>query len=344
MSWIQENYEKAALGGAVAILAGVAAMCFIGGDDVSAKALSFQRNDDASVAALSEATRVLEERSAPAQIREKIVDGREVDLFVGQPLYVKEGQSEAVDLYDAGNVHPGIPNEWWRKFDIDPTFANSADRDFDKDGFTNREEYEAKTNPADKNVYPNPIAKLEPLKVDVFKMQMRWSVFNANEVTLYYQDTGKRRFNERVAIGDDFFKKQVEGIAGRFTLLEKVEGQVGPNGREQEAYAVRDNTPRFKGTPRAKFMLWRRGDKPGGFNEIQDRSVEFRLNALGQEGETFVVSELESFALPYAPKAKQRPYKVESIEPREGQSDQFVVTISCLEDGVKSSKEFVISQ
>ncbi|MGJ8673102.1 Amuc_1099 family pilus-like system protein [Rubritalea sp.] len=341
MSWIQENYEKAALGGAVVVLVGVAALSLIGGDDVNAKALSFDRNDDPSVAALADATSVLEGRSAPAQIREKIVGGREVGLFAGQPLYVKEGQSDAVDLYDSENVHQGIANDWWRKYGIDPGFANSADRDFDKDGFTNREEFEAKTNPADVNAYPNLITKLEPEGVSIFKMQMRWSVFNADQITMYYQDNLKRRFNERVSVGDAFFAHQDDGLQNRFKLLGKVEGQEGPNGRVQDGYEVQDNTPRFKGEPRAKFVIWRRGNQPGGFTEIQDRSVEFRLNALGKEGERFTVSELETFSLPYDSDTKKRPYRVESIDP---QGDQYAVTISYSEGGVKTSKDFIVNK
>lgn len=343
MSWIQENYEKAALGGAVVVLAGVAALSFIGGDDVSAKALSFDRSDDPGVEALSGVTGVLEGRSAPAQIREKIVNGREVDLFVGQSLYVKEGQSSAVDLYESGNVHAGISNEWWRKYGIDPGFANSADRDFDKDGFTNREEFEAKTSPADGSIYPNPIAKIEPQQLDIVKMQMRWSTFNANQITLYYQDTLKRRFNERVAVGDAFFARQEEGVQGRFKLLGKVEGQIGPKGRVQDGYEVQDATPRFKGEDRAKFIIWKKGDKPGNFTEIQDRSVEFRLNALGEDGKTFVVSEFENFSLPYDPASKEQPYRIEGIVPQAGQENQFLVTVSYSEGGVKTSKEFVVN-
>lgn len=339
MSWLQENYEKAALGGAVAILAGVAAVSFLGGEDVSSDALKFDRNDDPSIEALTELTGVLEARSASAQFRDTIREGREVDLFVGQPLYVKDGSDKAVDLYDSGNVHQGIPNEFWRKYSIDPSFVNSAERDFDKDGFTNREEFEGKTDPSDKESYPNPLAKLVVQKVDVLKMQMRWSVFNQDAITLTYQDTNKRRFNQRVNIGDKFFKRE-DDLNGRFTLLEKVEGQVGPNGRPQDAYSVKDNAARFKGTPREKFMLWRRGDKPGGFVEVQDRSVTFRLNALGQEGESFEVAEFDTFALPYDSAATERPYKVESITPQGG---QFVVAVSYSKDGEVSAKEFVVN-
>ncbi|MFC5051003.1 Amuc_1099 family pilus-like system protein [Rubritalea spongiae] len=341
MSWIEENYEKAALGGAVAILAGVAALSFIGKDDVSAKALSFDRNDDPSVEALAEVSSVLESRSAPAQIREKIVSGREVDLFVGQALYVKEGQSTAVDLYDSENVHQGIANAWWRKYGIDPGYVNSADRDYDKDGFTNREEFVAKTNPADSSAYPNPIAKLEPQGVEVFKMQMRWSIFNADQITLYYQDTKKRRFNERVSVGDAFFARDEEGIKGRFTLVGKVEDQAGPGGRVQDGYEIKDNTPRYKGEDREKFTVWRRGDKPGGFTEVQDLSVEFRLKALDKDNESFIVSEFETFSLPYDQNATERPYRVESIDPR---GDQYIITVSYSEEGVKTSKEFIVSK
>ena len=345
MSWLKENYEKAALGGAAAILVGVVATSFLGGDSKpSDKALPVDVNNDPGTELLAEMASVLEARQNPAGIRPKLVDGREVDLFVGQALYMADGSDVPVDIYDGANVHQGIPNEWWRKYGIDPSFANSAERDEDKDGFTNREEFDGQTHPADKTSYPSPLVKVVGSGVDVFKMQMRWSSFNQESITLYYQDNKRVNFREQVKHGNSFFVKEGESFHKRFVLGASSVRKLDPvTGREQDAYEVEDTTPRFKGTPKQKFTLFRKGAKAQGFNEIQDRSVTLTLHALGQEGSSFVVKELEKFSLPYNPNAKSRPYQVTKIEPIVGQSGTFTVEIIGNIKGESVSKTLTVS-
>ncbi len=345
MSWVKENYEKAALGGAAAVLIGVAATCFLGGGDpVSDKAKSFDEPQGPSTEALTELALVLDTRQVPAVVRDKSEKGREVNLFVGQRLYMTDGSTELVDLYESGPVHEGITNVWWRKYDIDPSFANAPERDHDKDGFTNREENVAQTNPTDASSYPALLSKVVGNTVDVFKMQIRWSVFDDKSVTLYYQDNKRARFNERVNFGATFFEKPNEAVKRRFMLEEGAVKAVDQRGREQDAYVIIDKTSRYKGTDREKVTLLRRGPFNGGFNEIQDRSVTLTLHALGKESESFVVREFEKFALPYDAKAKKCPYQVTAITPVEGQKDVFTVEIIGLIDGKKETRTLTVTK
>ncbi|MFC4992792.1 Amuc_1099 family pilus-like system protein [Rubritalea tangerina] len=348
MSWIKENYEKAALGGAAAILVGVVATSvFGGGDKPSDKQLSFDRNDDPGTEKLAEISSVLEAREKTAIIRPKVIDGREVDLFVGQKLYVAEGSTTPLDPYESKNIHEGIANEWWRKHGIDPSFANAPERDFDKDGFTNREEYDAQTNPADATKYPSPLSKVVGNEALVFKMQMRWSSFDADSITLYYRDNNREKFNERVQHGAKFFsadnaKIKNKGLEQRFVLGAGSQKVQDPNGREQDAYTVTDTDPLYKGTDRETFTLLRKGAFDGGHNEVQDRSVKLTLHALGKEGEPFTVREFEKFSLPYDPKAEVKPYRVARITPVIGQKEVYTVELEGEIDGKKESKTLTV--
>ena len=49
----------------------------------------------------------------------------------------------------------GLPDEWERKFGFNPGDASDADADADGDGFTNLEEFAAKTDPTDRNDHPD---------------------------------------------------------------------------------------------------------------------------------------------------------------------------------------------
>ena len=54
---------------------------------------------------------------------------------------------------DADN--DGLPNDWETKYGLNPNDGADADKDSDNDGFTNAEEFAAKTDPKDKNSHPD---------------------------------------------------------------------------------------------------------------------------------------------------------------------------------------------
>ena len=186
------------------------------------------------------------------------------------------------------------------------------------------------------------VVKVVGDSVDIFKMQMRWSSFDQNSISLSYQDNKRIKFRERVKNGAAFFVKEGADFKERFVLAAAVSKKVGPNGRQQDAYEVEDTTPRYKGTPKQNFTLFRKGPKPQGYNEIQDRSVTLTLHALGQEGSSFVVKELERFSLPYDAEAKNRPYQVTKVEPAVGQPDVFTVEIVGTHNGEIKSETLTV--
>ena len=54
---------------------------------------------------------------------------------------------------DADN--DGLPNDWETKYGLNPNDGSDADKDPDNDGFTNAEEFAAKTDPKDKDSHPD---------------------------------------------------------------------------------------------------------------------------------------------------------------------------------------------
>jgi len=70
----------------------------------------------------------------------------------------------------------GLPDEWERSVGLNPSNPNDADEDLDGDGFTNREEYEAGTNPADAASHPDYLDSLKlclPLKQTTLPFYLR---------------------------------------------------------------------------------------------------------------------------------------------------------------------------
>ena len=57
-------------------------------------------------------------------------------------------------------VHPPVPNEWFEQFNLPIADADVLEQDPDKDGFTNLDEWQGKSNPTDKNSHPEFYTKL----------------------------------------------------------------------------------------------------------------------------------------------------------------------------------------
>ena len=64
----------------------------------------------------------------------------------------------------------GMPDEWEIKYGLDPKDPSDAGKDKDEDGFTNFEEFEAKTDPTDSSSHPDYLdfLKIEPLLKQTF--------------------------------------------------------------------------------------------------------------------------------------------------------------------------------
>ncbi len=95
---------------------------------------------------------------------------------------------DVVDIYDptVEAIHSGIPNEWFLQHGLmEPLSLSDGDRkDSDGDGFSNREEFDAQTNPADAKSLP-PLVQVEagkPVKLEVVKIERANAVITVDSM------------------------------------------------------------------------------------------------------------------------------------------------------------------
>ena len=65
------------------------------------------------------------------------------------------GMKQHVVKVEVDSDGDGLPNDWEKKFGLNPSDPADVDLDSDGDGFTNREEFEAKTDPRDPKSHPD---------------------------------------------------------------------------------------------------------------------------------------------------------------------------------------------
>lgn len=321
MSWFQKNYEKAALGGAVAVALGLAYMGwskFGSVEEDFATQLTGSGNSNTAVRnadLIPQSKASLERR----RIWDQALDGdRPVDLFTGIPLFVSSSAPEKpIDLLKDAPVHPPIPNTWWIEHRIDPGFADSPTRDPDQDGFSNLEEYTAKTNPNDAKSIPSLIAKLMYVKDESLGWVIRPGYGLNGSFPFKFQDTkgGTNQTGGADLIAPDglFFLKAP--MMNRFKLLgSEVRKEMNPKIKiEVETTYVRieDQRPNKKGTVyeipsplseerRNEHLKW-------------DRTAILSLEALGLSGKEFKVEENTTFSLP--PDSGKKDYLLKTVTP-----------------------------
>jgi hypothetical protein len=327
MSKLPKNFEKTLLG-----IAGVSALGFVAlgfmksnavAEDFPAPVAGAPKNDPSIPAAAATAAAAsslkLNRTIEPAEDA-----GRPVDLFVGIRLFAdKNNPNEPVDISGSGQkaIHEGIPNKWWVDTGADPTFANSPDRDDDGDGFTNRDEFEGKTDPVDKKKFPALISKLAYLKDESIMWYVQFGLESGGKWAPKIQvlptggklQTNKVSAVEMISPGDTFFKEGV--MAGRF----KFTGMT-----EKEITSERTNL-----TQKVKFGQYEdlKPNKAGEKYESQyglpdaqltasayyDRTAVLDLQAIGYNGKEFKVEEHTKFALP--PDAPEKNYTLKKVTP-----------------------------
>jgi hypothetical protein len=329
MSWISDNYEKAALAGTLLI---AVTLSYSGLQRKNAVEEDFNAvitgrgSNDASIENGDQVATAIASLQLKLQWTKAEVDGRPLDLFTGVSLFVdKNNLKRPVDLPNSPNVHPSIPNQWWIDHRIDPGFGDSPQRDEDADGFSNIEEFNAKTHPSDNRSHPDLIQKLVFISSESIEWMLRPSGFPTAadpRMNFEYNDTKKKRNKTDAAAPIDkgglFF---LEGDAkGRFRYLgfEQLAGADVP----VDMIRIEDLKPNKKGTVYEIPANFRRPDTRK-FSKF-DRTATMSLEALGLNGQKFKVEELTDFALPEG--AENKRFRLMEVNPdkivvRETQKD-----------------------
>ena len=320
-SWFSQNYEKAALGGAAVIAAG---LVFAGWQKYGAVEVDFSNEPKGAGPndpAVKDSDKVATAKASFNLTREWAKgedNGRPVDLFTGVALFVnKNNPSDPVDLVKDEPVHPPIPNQWWIDNRIDPGYGDSPQRDADDDGFSNMDEFTAKTDPNDARDYPGLISKLTYVGDESVEWVLRPG-FPSGEAFTFKYSNSLRQSNRAgaanpVPVGEVFFK---EGAAqGRFKLL-------GSEKRTERNEAIRADVEvtYVKVEDQKPNKIGKVYEIPAQFREADarkfshfDRTAILSLDALGMAGKEFKVEENTAFPLP--PGAESSNYKLTEVTP-----------------------------
>jgi hypothetical protein len=326
---MKKSYEKIIL--AVCALAGLG-LAYVGYSKSSSVDTEFDfmakqaGKNDTAVEGAEKLTATLGTVTQPVLLEQATLgdNKRPVDNFVGVSLFAKkpaagEKTAKPVDPVLDAPIHPPIPNIWWLENKIDPGFGDSPDRDEDKDGYSNREEFDAKTNPTDAKSFPALIQKLQFAKYESvgyflwfssalgpnqyqFKIVELPPAFEAAPPVEQEQFLGSsglkyNRTADFIGSGANIF---TEGYGkDRFKLKSVSEKEVTNEATKlttkNDFAVIEDLAPNKK----EEFEIPRNPkskERPGTVR--YDRTATLVLNAVGEEGKEFKVQENTTFSLP----------------------------------------------
>lgn len=354
---MKNNYHIAALGGGVLILGGLGYLGYSGNAAVNESLVSDSARKQGTVTSLGgpEAESVIKTTGeANAVVQRKTTEGRPVNLFTSVDLYTRVGQpGKLLDLLKMPPVHPPIENQWWVDHRLDVTYSDSPFMDPDGDGFTNREEYLAKTDPNDPSDVGDLIAKLEldKLKSDLWLLEFKAALSNGGAQLKF---TSKKEGERRAQINDPGYSKPFkpgdtlfaeEPGKERFKLLKiETKKEQAAVGEIDRPYATFEDLRPNKTGQKYELPERPKNDPRRGKYELRDTTFAdytavFRLNALGKEGETFEIEENGTFALP--PGGGKKEYKFAGVKIDEKRQPTHVV-VEYTRDGATKTLEIAV--
>lgn len=321
MSWLSKNYEKAALGGAAVIALGLATLGWLKVNKVDqdfATELKGSGNDNPAVKdadLVAKASASLGNKRKWDQADDK---GRPVDLFTGIPLFVSKAEpTKAVDLVGGDPVHPPIPNQWWLQYRLDPGFGDSPMRDPDGDGFSNLEEFNAKTDPTNSSEFPALVDKLLYQGDESIQWILKPGFDSDGGFGFSYRDNkggaGKIAAGGVVKPNETFF---ADGVAkGRFKLLgfeERIIKNPKTNSEQPFKFVRVEDQKANKGKKIYELKQNFRDEEIPTYSQY-DRTAVLKLDALDQGGTEFKVEENTTFGLPVT--SEKKDYLLKSVTP-----------------------------
>jgi len=163
MNWIRANYDRAALIAAALFL-------FLSAVFIYLRAANF-RKSIAEMQLESSLQKQSSKAKAPEveQAKQKLVgpaqwtfSGRS-GLFVPEQHFIS-ANGQPTTLQNT-QLHPPVPNEWLEESGLPITEGDVLEQDPDGDGFSNLDEWEAHTNPIDKNSHADYITQLKMISL-----------------------------------------------------------------------------------------------------------------------------------------------------------------------------------
>ena len=159
MNWLRANYDRAAVLAAALFLVVCAVFIFLSASGFSERFDTIQHapppNNQIPAGQAAEIVDAMGKLQIPSQWTSSGRSG----LFVPEKHFIgPDGQPATLQNT---LLHPPVPNEWLEEFGLPITEADVLTQDPDGDGFTNLDEWEGHTNPADKVSHPPYVAKLK---------------------------------------------------------------------------------------------------------------------------------------------------------------------------------------
>ena len=341
---MKKSYEKLIL--AICALAGIG-LAYLGYSKNGAVEADFEflakasGKSEVAIEGSEKLSSTLASVAKPLQLEQAMIgaSNRRVDSFVGIALFAKkptvgEKVAKPVDPLVGTPIHPPIENLWWVENRIDPGFGDSPSRDEDGDGYTNLEEYEAKTDPRDGKKYPALIHKLKFVKYESVGYFVWFSSslgpgqyqFKVAELPTAFEVAPRDRQEQFLAesvmeynrtkdfinAGTNIFDKGL--CQGRYLLKSVIEKEVineATNLKSRNEFAVIQDLAPNKGDTFEIPKAPSRKDRPATVR--YDRTAIFVLDAIGQQNKEFKVSESNSFSLPDG--GSEKAYRLAQISP-----------------------------
>ncbi len=158
MEWLREKYDRALAFAAALFLILCLVFIFFGATSFRERFSVGQNvpspNDDVATGKSSRIASASQKLQAPSQWE---TSGRS-GLFVPEKHFIG-ANGEPTALRNT-LLHPPVPNEWLEEFALPMAEPDVLTQDPDADGFTNRDEWEGRTNPIDRDSHPPYISKL----------------------------------------------------------------------------------------------------------------------------------------------------------------------------------------
>ena len=281
--------------------------------------------------------------SVPFEPSGTTVDARSLPdgppLFTSPPVHLaKDGT--LLDLRDPGSpaVHPPIPNPWWLEHGLDPGRADAPQRDPDRDGFSNLEEFRGQTDPVDGRSHPSLIHKLRAVGLDKAELLVSFVTDNSagqpgpDDIFGFRQEWIERNEHGQAVRRRSSRSSCKAGRGDASLIFQDGPGQLRfelvSARREQGGATVVTLVDRLPHKEGRRFEI-RKGGNRGVV--IRDYTATFSVDVPAHRTRLFAVAENEVFALPGEEKAGAR-YRFSRVVARNGGMD-VVIEVEDVRDG-----------